>query len=593
MLGVLGELGRLGLGLAVLAGAVLGCGGDDDKSGAAPDAGPTFTGRADVEVVHYDVDLDLTTDRAVVALGLRTKTPGDCVTVGFRPDAALAVELGGALAARVDIDRAGDTIQACDPSGRGFPADTLLPLRVTLMVPRETWQDSDVGFSTTKDRTGIDFTYLVSWVGGCVRHGPCDAAPDRFATYRFVVHHLPTTQVLCSGDVTVAGDGQTTTCTFDRGGGPTYSTFALMARAAAWQMSELGVWAGGVSATLFDVPGSQIAAKLNQGAAAEFFAWMQTQFGAYPYGQNLRFVVGPTYWLGFEHPGNIALSQTLGTQASRYADGLLHTVLHEIAHQWAGDHATLASTYDFVWKEAMAEYLSFVFEDEMLEPGVSAKTAAAWKVFSTSSQYYLVPDEKPELLAYYGDVYGPGPLILFRQLEVRYGRAKVLAALDALIGTGAPRALSVADVEAALEAATGADLFAYFDAWVRGGGAPTWPEVNTQIAPVAGGPANRYSLAVSLTSADGVARGAAFRVRVRGAGAEADQFVDVAVQNPVEGGPYPAVEFTADFSPAMTEIDPFGEALVFPAKTTKPTRAGGGGAAKGPRRASEPWRARW
>src|SRR5205823_1624969 len=76
-------------------------------------------------------------------------------------------------------------------------------------------------------------------------------------------------------------------------------------------------------------------------------------------------------------------------------------------------------------------------------------TRAAWKLAAGQSNHYPVPDEHLPLLDYYGSVYGPGPLILFHQLEVLYSRDAVLGALRMLLGH--PRAASVADVQHALE----------------------------------------------------------------------------------------------------------------------------------------------
>ena len=45
---------------------------------------------------------------------------------------------------------------------------------------------------------------------------------------------------------------------------------------------------------------------------------------------------------------------------------------------WAGDQTTLADTYDFVWKESMAEYLAFVWED-MNDPTVVGGDVGVWK----------------------------------------------------------------------------------------------------------------------------------------------------------------------------------------------------------------------
>src|SRR5690606_23155931 len=107
-----------------------------------------------------------------------------------------------------------------------------------------------------------------------------------------------------------------------------------------------------------------LAPRLDVDEHKAFTAWMVENFGPYPYGNELRFAVGPTYWNGFEHPGNIILNDRLNTGGigESFSNPLAHTTSHEIAHQWAGDQTTLADTYDFVWKEAMAEYLVYAHQ---------------------------------------------------------------------------------------------------------------------------------------------------------------------------------------------------------------------------------------
>ena len=106
-----------------------------------------------------------------------------------------------------------------------------------------------------------------------------------------------------------------------------------------------------------------------------------------------------------------------------------------------GDQTTLAGVYDFVWKEAVAEYLVYAHQDQHISATAAFKSLGAWKQFSAFSEYYLVPAEEPPLLDYYGDVYGPGPMILFRQLEAIFDRQTVLMALSSLLGS--PRAISI------------------------------------------------------------------------------------------------------------------------------------------------------
>lgn len=550
---------RIGLA-ALLFGA---CG--DVESSLAP-----FTGPVGYEARHYDFALELATRRATATVTLVVRTAGDCVTIPFGPEAAERVALDGIPADRVAVQDG--TLTACDGRGLGWDAGEAIELQVVATVPDTRWGRSQVGFSRTRDLDGHEVAYLLSWVGECDRHGPCDDAPDRFATYRFAVTHDPGWRVLCPG-VVVAGDTETT-CDFSFAGGPTYSTFGIIA-ADGWTETTLGDW-GGVTAKLYDVPASGTAAAFRVDAASGFVAWMSETFGPYPYGDELRFVVAPTYWSGFEHPGNIVLSQALASGASAYADGLTHVVLHEIAHMWAGDETTLAGVYDFVWKEAMAEYLAFVYEEERLGADVAAATAAAWKSFSAEAAYFPSPGEKPPLLTYYGDVYGPGPMILFRQLERIHGRSAILAALAAVLGQ--PRALSLEDLRAALELATGSELGAYFNAWIYGTGAPAWPTVDVALGDAGGG---QVKVDVALTTADGKARGCRFTIQLQGAG-EGEVF-DVPVELDTGGsdGGTRSLTVAPGFAVTSYVVDPYAECLVWDERPAKPRHVG----------SVEPWRA--
>jgi aminopeptidase N len=453
---------RLACGPVLLLSSLLACGGD----GGHP------TGELAITVTRYELDLDLESRVGHARLELTAESDGDCLTLPVRADVDLASvtleEVGAPGGTVATATVAGGALEVC---GRGWPTGTALALEADVEIPLETLEDSQVGYSLARDVRGNDFWFLISWVGGCDRFAPCDNRADAFATYEFTVTHPEDVLVRCPGVITEVSASETT-CTFDYDGGPTYSTFGLTA-SSGWEITDLGDW-DGVQVSLYDT-GSPIPGMLDEEFHAGMLAWMSDTFGPYPYGDELRILTAPTYWAGFEHPGNIVLADTLaGGAFGSY--NIKHTLNHELAHQWAGDQTTLADTYDFVWKEAMAEYLSFVYEDETAGTGaMSLTTARSWRSGASGAAYFPVPAEEPRLFDYYGDAYGPGPMVLFRQLEAMTSRAAIIEALQSVLGT--PRALSVEELRAALEDATGLDLAAYFDAWVYGTGAPTWPEV--------------------------------------------------------------------------------------------------------------------
>jgi aminopeptidase N len=539
----------------VLLALVAACG---DDAASVPDAGPP-QGDMTVTVDHYDYGFDVTTRDGHIILDLTVTGAGNCVTLPFRAALGGGTAVLGTAAAEVTVDESAELLTAC---GAGWEAGTELQLELRVAVAQATWGQSQVGYSITNDVNSVPFYYLVSWVGGCDRFAPCDHAADRFATYSFTVTHPEGVVALCPGTVT-PGATQTT-CEFDLPGGPTYSTFGIAASAGWTQYTS--TW-NGLAVTFYDRTGSRVIGDLDETWQSGFLAWMETNFGAYPYGDELRVASAPTYWAGFEHPGNIVLSDGIGGGFGNVF-AVNHTMAHELAHQWAGDETTLAGTYDFVWKEAMAEYLSFVYEDENGH-GTPKRTALSWKGDADGVAYHSVPEEQPPLLDYYGHVYGPGPMILFRQLEVLFSRQSVIEAIAMLLGE--PRALSVDEVQAALETTTGADLDEYVDGWIRGTGAPVWPEFT--IATSGASPGTVDVTVTQVTPAE--PRACGFAVRLSGAAPE--DVLDVRfTRGGIDAGLTETVAANVPFAITGTQLDPLGECLAYaPAATRAPRRAPG------------------
>jgi len=521
---------------------------------------PVSAGAARVVVEHYDYDLDVAARRGRARLRLRVTAAGDCVTLPFRPAAADDVTLDDAPAR--DVVVGGGRLVACDPTGQGYAVGSTVTLGTSSsLAGTATLRNTQVGFSSRTDSAGGTFTYLLSWVGQCDRFGACDNDPGVFATYHFNVTHTAQQRVFCPGTVTATATR--TECDFRFAGGPTYSTFGVMI-GQRWIDHSLGR-AANVDLTLFDLVDTGITAALDAGRVQGMVAFMSERFGPYPYGNTLRFVVAPTTWAGFEHPGNIALAQTLARGNAE------HTVFHEIAHQWAGDQTTLASVRDFVWKEAMAEYLSFVYESTRMGEARGIATARIWKDAARTLANHPVPRADVPINEFYGAAYGPGPMVLFRQLEVRYSRDAVMGALGDLLGR--PRAISLDDVRRALEARTSANLAAYFNGWLVGDGAPTWPTARVVRNTEADG-------AVTVTvNPNGTGRGMMFVVRVEGAAGER---LDVPVDLGIDGAGTSTVTARPGFVVTRVTVDPDAQALVYEA-----SGAEGAFASQGP--AVQPW----
>lgn len=481
-----------------------GAGGETHAGGEAP------TGELVGGVKRYDLALDLGTRALTSTLGVEVGAPGgDCFLVPCEPKAS-AVTWNGATAGSFTAD--GASLHAC---GTGLAPGSTLALGASTVVPdvKVFGYKLDVGFSTRKDKYGGTFTYLLSWVGGCSHFGPCDADPSRLVELHLDVKHDGPGASLCAGKRTeVAGGAH---CDVAGTLAPTYSAF-FAAHDTLWQRAAFAK-AAGVDVVFYEPPGGEVAKALDPASTEAFLLWITALLGPFPYGSELRFATAPTAWLGFEHPANILLSESLTSVGGAYAAPAAHVTMHEIVHQWAGDRSTIATAQDFVWKEATAEYLTYVFEDEHRPVGEAAASLAYWDAISLQSGHYPRPtdDPPPEVQTFYGDVYGPGPMVLYVQLESLFGRDAVLGAIKDFLAT--PGARSVEELRAALEKTTGADLGAYFEAWVFGKGAPEWPTLTVTADQVG----DAVTVTVTQGSPSGTLYGCAVDVELQGASSSA------------------------------------------------------------------------
>ncbi|MFT3699553.1 MAG: M1 family aminopeptidase [Kofleriaceae bacterium] len=515
---------------------LVGCGSDD---------GPAYTGPITANATHYDYALDIDAGTAHSKVTLAATAAGDCLDIPFRAASFANAKFGDEAITATQPDA--KTLEFC--SSTGVNVGDAFTIEADVTLANATVGLSDIGYSVQKDAQGNQFTYLVSWVNGCDQFGPCDNDPANFATYTFDVTHAANELVRCSGDVTDVSPTETT-CDFEHAGGPSYSTFGVAAY-TGWTMRDKGTWSG-VHVTLYDRDSTMVDAAIDPAFHTGYLDFMQATFGPYPFGSELRLLTAPTYWNGFEHPGNIVLNDTLAKQTRTYTHNVQHVLDHEMTHMWAGDQTTIAATYDFVWKESMAEYLSFVYED-MTDPAAALATSAIWKSDAEGARYWPVPTDMPILYDYYGDTYGPGPMVLFHQLEVLTSRDAVIAALKQVLGK--QRALSVDDLLAQLSASTGLDLTDYAAGWIRGAGKPTWPTVATTYA----------SGTLHLDITNGEKRGCKFHVELSdGTPANA---INVEV-NTFENNA-PSIDLAVTPAPAFTvtqiTLDPDNECLVFPA----------------------------
>ncbi|WNG23274.1 hypothetical protein F0U62_03945 [Cystobacter fuscus] len=439
--------------------------------------GQGIIGPRDFKVRQYKLDLNLTTGLARSELVVEHLDSTDCLGIPG-PSGATIDAWEQRNASVMDHANWSDSLQhwlICTPDneyvsgGIGAPPTTL---KSTYTIPEKTYDYSQVGFSKRQDFSGGQFTYLLGWVESCDLFGPCDDAPDQLTRVSFTVAHPDNQLVLCPG-VRTTPNSHETRCDLPGTAAPTYSSFAV---ASNPHWVETQFLTSPVSVKFYEVPNGRLRPALNPNDVSHFLEWIThgDRLGPLPYGSELRIASGPTDWLGMEHPANIILRDDLPLLRKDYANMTLHTLMHEVAHQWAGNRTTMATKWDFAWKEALAEYLTYLYE-EQYRSGEVGQTRDYWDRQARVATYFLQPQDnpKPQYISFINDVYGSGPMILFLQLEPLIGKDRVLAGIKSFLGS--PGARSIDDLRAAMEAASGKDLAPYFNAWVKRSGEPNWP----------------------------------------------------------------------------------------------------------------------
>lgn len=491
-------------------------GGGDVGGGGGGGAGAAPTGDTAAEVTSYHYAFDIDSGAAHSRLTMQIQPPGgDCIEIPCGLPVG-PVTWNGQPATEVLTD--GTRLRAC---GAGLAAGEILELGAELVVPLETFHDLDVGFGRSFNRIGGEFSYLLSWLGGCDHFGPCDDDPSKLTELHFEVTHPPGVTALCPGVLT-PGD-TLSRCDLEGTLAPTYSGFAIAAD-ADWVRTPL-LTAAGVDLVLYETPGGPLAASLDSSTVTAFFEWITALLGPYPYGTELRLAAAPIYWGAFEHPANILIDENAPLYNTPYVDYPHHILMHEVVHQWAGNRTTLASALDFVWKEAIANYVKYVFEDEHLSGGEAEASLLYWDEIAMWAEHYPRPTDEPapEVWDFYGDAYGPGPQVLFVQLESMLGRDTVLQGLQAFLSE--PGARSVEDLRDALGVAGSVDLGPYFDAWVFGSGVPDWPSFLVDAQQVG----DQVTVTLTQQSSSSHLFGCAVEVLVEGASSSVLGVVDFGV----------------------------------------------------------------
>jgi aminopeptidase N len=184
------------------------------------------------------------------------------------------------------------------------------------------------------------------------------------------------------------------------------------------------------------------------GRAEEF---LESRFGPSPYGP-VRVVSIPIRYDGLELAGMIAI------HPDRLRDARLGRLLaHELAHQWFGIRAALASWEDLWLSESMATYLAARFEASS-EMDMAA-IVAGWQRAGGPPPVPRSARSPGRLLG--SRVYASGALVL-HDLHDLVGDSAFEAALTCILRIGQERPVGTEDFRGCLEAVSGMNLEMWF-----------------------------------------------------------------------------------------------------------------------------------
>jgi aminopeptidase N len=431
-----------------------------------------------LQVSSYDIELDLTTQDDF----------GSTVVIRFacrQPGAASFVELDGTpLEVTLNGRDVGPAIEGNRIALPQLEAEN--ELRVSA---RCSWSRTGEGLHRFTDPAdGRVYVYAQSFLDDAQRIFACFDQPDLKATFDVAVE-APADWVVIGNERGKRSGNRTTFVTTQR-----MSPYLLTVAAGPWHGEqrvhdgiELGVWCRQSLAPhleadeLFQITG-------------QCFDSLHETFGIrYPFGDTYDQLWVPEFNAGaMENAGAVTFTENLLFR-SRVTDGERRAramvIAHEMAHMWFGNLVTMRWWDDLWLNESFAELMGFHTTD------VATRFAGGWTAFCTSRKAWgysadqrptthpisgPVSDNRSALLNFDGISYAKGASVL-RQLMVLVGPDTFFDGIRRYLTRHAFANTSLQDFLVAIEEASGRDLSAWADAWLRTPGVSTLRVVDATV----------------------------------------------------------------------------------------------------------------
>ncbi len=320
--------------------------------------------------------------------------------------------------------------------------------------------------TTRSDMSGLGFTidpehqvWTMQEPFGAYTWYAVNDQPSDKAFYDFTLSvPSPWTGIANGVQTSSTDDGTTTTTTYALDD-PAASYLVTLAFGDYQRTDDEGP--GGVPITYW-TPTEQDRFRDRLATAPEALAWLEQYLGPYPFASAGILVVDSES--GMETQTMITLGDT--TYATAPA-----TIVHELAHQWYGNQVTPSDWRDVWMNEGMAMYLQLMWQAE--QKGVALdRYLDRYRVFEAEQRTSAGPpaDYDPDRFGEANIYFGPA--LMWHALRERLGDQVFFTAVR-----GWPAAQDNTSTDrdtflAYLEAQSGEDLDAFWDAWLLGETAP-------------------------------------------------------------------------------------------------------------------------
>jgi aminopeptidase N len=423
-----------------------------------------------LDVTSYEVDLDLTGDEAGF---------GSTVVVRFS-----CRESGASTFAELD-----GTLLSAELNGRPVgPAEGNRIALTDLQADNELRVTARCAYSRTGEGLhrftdpvdGLVYVWAQSFLDDAQRIFACFDQPDLKSVFRLQVTAPDEWTVIGNERGTREGDRWTFAETRPM------STYLFTVAGGRWHGEqrvhdgiEMGVWCRQSLAPYLE------ADELFEITAQCFDSYHRTFGIRYPFGDGYDQLWVPEFNHGaMENAGAVTFSEDLlfrsrVTEAERRTRAMV--IAHEMAHMWFGDLVTMRWWDDLWLNESFAELMGFHTTD------VATRFAGGWTAFCTQRKAWgyradqlptthpvsgEVTDNRSALLNFDGISYAKGASVL-RQLMAWVGEETFFEGVRRYLTRHAYANTSLTDFLGALEEASGKDLTAWADAWLRTPGVST------------------------------------------------------------------------------------------------------------------------